>query len=667
MPSLRRLPAVVTAMLLALGTLGALLLTPAAPARSEDTAHTDPVRLVIATAGLSWEDISAEDTPALQCLAEHAGVAAMNTTSTTMVSTKRQGMETLRSGYRGLAETASASSGIPDPAIDQWQQLGVDTTEIDASTAPDTAALEETLAGDDIVLVDAGGLPTHDDPGRAAAVQELDARVGTILDAAGGCGTAELPRILFASVAATDPEDPVEMERSGAVASRSVGLQVVMDTGFAGTALTSGATKQTGVVTLTDVLPTILASYGAEAEGLITGQPFQGVADEDPQQLALDRSLAASLVDEGTIVALVSWVLPGLAGVVVLLVPRLARRPRLAAVARAGATIAPLAAPAGLYASVVPWWRAEHPVLALTAVVWAGAALLSAIVLLGPWRHWRHGSLGVSAALVTGLVLLESATGSRFQLSSPMGALPISGGRFYGISNHLFGLVLGAALMTMLCLFTVVRTPRARVIWTLVVGAVVAGICVTPSMGADFGSMLATVPAFGLLALLVSGIRVRPWHVIALAVAGGLAVLGVSFLDWLRPAEDRTHLGRFIDDLLSGELLRVITHKVTLNLSMGIDYPGLGVVLILAILASVAILMPRRLGLRRLAALDAAHPASYAVRVALVVGVWIGWSVNDTGPVLVAAAMGIWLAMLPEALPSPAATPQIEDGRDTQA
>lgn len=246
MPSLRRLPAVVTATLLALGTLGALLLAPATPASAEDTAHTDPVRMVIATAGLGWEDISAEDTPALQCLAENAGVAAMNTTSTTMVSTKRQGMETLRSGYRGLAETAPASSGIPDPAIDQWQQLGVDTTELDASTEPDTAALAEALAGDDIVLVDAGGLPTHDDPDRAAAVQDLDARVGAVLDAAGGCGSAELPRTLLASVAATDPEDPVEMERSGAVASRSVGLQVVMDTGFAGTALTSGATKQTG-------------------------------------------------------------------------------------------------------------------------------------------------------------------------------------------------------------------------------------------------------------------------------------------------------------------------------------------------------------------------------------------------------------------------------------
>src|SRR5690625_57121 len=66
------------------------------------------------------------------------------------------------------------------------------------------------------------------------------------------------------------------------------------------------------------------------------------------------------------------------------------------------------------------------------------------------------------SALVAGLLLGESATGSMFQLASPLGAQPISGGRFYGLSNHLFGMVLASALMAVLCLFTVVRTPRAR-------------------------------------------------------------------------------------------------------------------------------------------------------------------------------------------------------------
>ena len=44
-----------------------------------------------------------------------------------------------------------------------------------------------------------------------------------------------------------------------------------------------------------------------------------------------------------------------------------------------------------------------------------------------------------------------------------------------------------------------------------------------------------------------------------------------------------------------------------------------------------------------------------AVRVALVAGAWIGYAVNDTGPVLIAAMLGIWLCSLPAVLPAPAA------------
>ena len=426
-----------------------------------------------------------------------------------------------------------------------------------------------------------------------------------------------------------------------------------MDTALPGQALTSGATKQNGVVMVTDVLATILSSHDASAAGLIPGQPFRGVEDADAQQLAWDRSEAGRLVDAATVPALGSWLALGVVGLVIVLVPSLARRPRLAAVGRSLAAIAPLALPVGLCASLVPWWRAESPTLALTGVVWGGSALLSALVLAGPWRRSRFGPVGVSSALIAGIVLLESATGSRLQLSSPLGAQPISGGRFYGLSNHLFGLVLAAALMALLCLFTVVHAQRARVLWTVGAGLAVAGVCIAPSMGADFGSGLATIPAFGLLALLVSGIRLRVWHVLALGAGGAAAVLGVSFLDWLRPPEDRTHLGRFIDELLSGELVAVIVRKLAQNIQMATGYWALALLLVLAVLASIAILMPRRLRWRRLVALDEAHPVAQRVRVALVVGAWVGYAVNDTGPVLVAAMLGIWLAHLPAILPDP--------------
>src|SRR5699024_3103366 len=140
-PTRRTPPAALLAVLL--GMLGMLVLAGAPAASADDPDDpTDPVRLVIATAGLTWDDIDPGTTPHLQCLADRSGAGAMNTTSTSVVSTKRQGLETLRSGYRGLAEEAPRTSGIPTPATDQWEQLEtpVSTIELAGDDSPDDAA-----------------------------------------------------------------------------------------------------------------------------------------------------------------------------------------------------------------------------------------------------------------------------------------------------------------------------------------------------------------------------------------------------------------------------------------------------------------------------------------------------------------------------------------------
>ncbi|MGO2722091.1 MAG: hypothetical protein ACTIAR_17390, partial [Brachybacterium tyrofermentans] len=204
---LRALPAVLLTLMLSALVLG---LAPAAQADGPQEADA-PVRLVLTTAGLSWEDISAERTPNIQCLADRSGAGAMNTTSTSVVSTERQGLETLHTGYRGLAEKAPRSAEIPNPPVDQWKQLPVHTTEIDASAEADpelagsgpsdpdqiAAQTADALAGEDIVQVDLGSVPDHDDPGREQALSDLDERVGGVLDAAGGCESADLPRTLL--------------------------------------------------------------------------------------------------------------------------------------------------------------------------------------------------------------------------------------------------------------------------------------------------------------------------------------------------------------------------------------------------------------------------------------------------------------------------------------
>ena len=171
-----------------------LVATPFASADDPD----DPVRLVVVTAGLTWEDIDPETTPHLQCLADRSGAGAMNTTSTSVVSTKRQGLETLHTGYRGLAEEAPRTSGIPTPATDQWEQVDaeVSTFELDGPGSPSESTYPEiadALEAGDLVQVTAASVPRADGAAREQALSSLDATVGAILDEIGGCDARDAP------------------------------------------------------------------------------------------------------------------------------------------------------------------------------------------------------------------------------------------------------------------------------------------------------------------------------------------------------------------------------------------------------------------------------------------------------------------------------------------
>ena len=101
----------------------------------------------------------------------------------------------------------------------------------------------------------------------------------------------------------------------------------------------------------------------------------------------------------------------------------------------------------------------------------------------------------------------------------------------------------------------------------------------------------------------------------------------------------------------------MVIRKLAQNLSMPLDFPALIPVLVAAVVLSAAMLMPRRLRLRRLAALHAVHPVTRPVLIALVAGAWLGYAVNDTGPVLVGAVLVVWMLWLPAILPAPSVFP----------
>jgi hypothetical protein len=86
-----------------------------------------------------------------------------------------------------------------------------------------------------------------------------------------------------------------------------------------------------------------------------------------------------------------------------------------------------------------------------------------------------------------------------------------------------------------------------------------------PSLGADFGGPPGLVAGFAILALLAGGVRLTWVRVLAVLGGAALVVVAFAFGDYQRPADQRTHLGRFVDDALHGGLGDTVGRKLDQN------------------------------------------------------------------------------------------------------
>lgn len=101
-----------------------------------------------------------------------------------------------------------------------------------------------------------------------------------------------------------------------------------------------------------------------------------------------------------------------------------------------------------------------------------------------------------------------------------------------------------------------------------ILGLMVAFIDAFPLMGADFGGILSFVPALILLCFSIARVEIS-WR--KLFVAGLATVMigaGVAFMDWLRPEESRTHLGKFFQAVIDGDLGIVLGAKLSTNIRL---------------------------------------------------------------------------------------------------
>jgi hypothetical protein len=250
------------------------------------------------------------------------------------------------------------------------------------------------------------------------------------------------------------------------------------------------------------------------------------------------------------------------------------------------------------------------------------------------------------------------------ELNGLLGYDAIVAGRFTGYGNLSFGLLSGSALLVTAAAATAVgrRVGGARRVTggiVLLVGLVTVGVIGAPGLGRDFGGVLAALPGFLLLAMLLTRVRVTVVRLALVLAAGVLAVGTVAVLDWLRPAAERSHLGRFVEQVLTGEAWTVISRKAQANLDILLGSP-LAWMLPVALVAAVWLLHGR--GVLRRARPGDPGPAGMSADdvsvlrsglLASALSLALGAAVNDSGIALPATAAAllvpllVWLAAAP--------------------
>ncbi|WP_155884625.1 hypothetical protein [Actinomadura flavalba] len=314
-------------------------------------------------------------------------------------------------------------------------------------------------------------------------------------------------------------------------------------------------------------------------------------------------------------------------------------RRRVLGVARVVALMGGAAPVASFLAGLVPWWQAARPTPVLVATVLAFSAALAGVALAGPWRRTVLGPGLVIAAVTVVVLALDVMTGSGLQMNSLMGYTALVAGRFYGFGNQAFSLFAVAAVLTAAWLAE--RPLRAGRRWTAVsiiagVGVVTTAVDGLPMWGSDFGGVLAMVPVFAMLALMVTGRRVSvPW----LGLFGAVAVAVVLAISWLNSrSANPTHLGRFWDDLVSGNAGEVVARKfgaMTRSLSF---WPVTVLLLVGLVFLYFVLADPARWKARVLVrAYEHNITMRPALTAALTVGI-IGTLVNDSGVIILSVA-----------------------------
>jgi hypothetical protein len=674
--------------------------------------------VVVGISGLRWSQVTPSDAPALWRLAASGSVGDLVGYAQRPVACPADGWLTLNSGARAAAPVpASGGPCEPLPAVTgdgararipamprliaynaqfhenpDWGVLGrlascataVGPGAALALAAPDgavpgyvpspTEVSAGLLARCPLTLIDLGQIPYTERIFPSAVDQALSQIV------------AELPPNTLLLVTAP----------GGAGGSRAHLLTtVVSGPGYGKGLMAAASTRQQGIVTLTDLTPTVAHWLGHPVPGYLTGSVITR-GDRGPLAATV-RALIARDTAEQVWMSTHAWFFVGYAALDALLlgIPAVVfwgaserNRRRRAACWRVTGVIA-ASVPAGTFlAGLAPWAAQSRPSVWLYGLSAGWTAALAGLAFAG--SRWRRDPMAPAwlICLITLCVLgVDVMSGSRLQLETPFGLSLLEAGRYYGIGNNALGVYCVSALVAAAAVgrpggqrgmgtaqprgvsvggpgdaqprgvsvggpgglplrrggMGGAQPPMSRGgLGGIVPPGVIALFAVVasgwPGFGAKVGGTIAMVPCFALLFFALAGVRPRWRYVVPAALSGLVLVAVFALVSYLVPAAGVSDIGAFLGNLLHGYGGAVLERKASSNLGTLTVSALSPLVPAGVVLTGLALWRPSWFRLRTL-------PLAFDSSPLLQVTMWLvwlvlvlGWLADDSGVIVPAAA-----------------------------
>jgi hypothetical protein len=412
-----------------------------------------------------------------------------------------------------------------------------------------------------------------------------------------------------------------------------LGVTAIEGPGFPPGLLRSGTTRRDGVLSLTDLAPTLTSALGLELNH-VEGRVATSIprADPVPGLIGFERDIVRSSEARYVLTRGFLFLSMGVALIALLLVlVTSTETTRVRLWSREFVILllmTTLTAPLALYC-VGSFHPPSTGMAALEVAAVSAGVAISTRVLLGV-RWSIVGILGLTAAVP----LVDIVLGTPLGVRSPLSFQIATGARFFGVGGDVLGVVVGAELFAvgLSLVHSQVKRRHTGVI-AILFGSTV-WVMASPSLGSKFGAALTAIPAFLVLAMMLGG-RPLSWRssfLITLATLGG-AGLFVA-VDALRSPQTRAHVAPAFEGKSS--LWTIVDRKIHASWSLAQHTIWLPALVVVA--GALIIAMWRRRNI--FASQFARHAMQRSALVAGLVGTVAGILFNDTG-VITGAMIGL--------------------------